>query len=112
MVEVGTLVNVTVSNGKIPVPDVVGKNETQAKNTLLNAGFLVDIVREASATIAVGTVISQSPDSEVLALKGSIVTLSVASVPVAVLCPDGSSVPADGVCPSPTLEPTPTAITP
>ena len=108
MVEVGTLVNVTVSNGKIPVPDVVGKNETQAKNTLLNAGFLVDIVREASGTIAVGTVISQSPDSKELALKGSIVTLTVASAPIAVLCPDGSSVPANGVCPSPS----PTVTTP
>jgi serine/threonine-protein kinase len=107
MVEVGTLVNVTVSNGKIPVPDVVGKNETQAKNTLLNAGFVVDIVREASGTIAVGTVISQSPNSEELALKGSIVTLTVASAPVAVLCPDGSSVPANGVCPSATTVPTP-----
>jgi serine/threonine-protein kinase len=101
VVDIGTLISVTVSNGKIPVPDVVGKNQTQAKNTLVNAGFLVDIVKQADATAAVGTVLSQSPNAKELALKGSIVTLTVASAPVAVLCPDGTSVPAGGVCPTP-----------
>jgi serine/threonine-protein kinase len=101
VVDIGTLISVTVSNGKIPVPNVVGKNETQAKNTLVNAGFLVDIVKQADASVAVGTVISQSPESTELALKGSIVTLTVASAPVAIVCPDGSSVPWNGVCPSP-----------
>jgi serine/threonine-protein kinase len=101
VVDIGTLISVTVSNGKIPVPNVVGKNETQAKNTLVNAGFLVDIVKQADASVAVGTVISQSPESTERALKGSIVTLTVASAPVAIVCPDGSSVPWNGVCPSP-----------
>ena len=101
VVDIGTLISVTVSNGKIPVPNVVGKNETQAKNTLVNAGFLVDIVKQADASVAVVTVISQSPESTELALKGSIVTLTVASAPVAIVCPDGSSVPWNGVCPSP-----------
>ena len=100
VVDIGTLISVTVSNGKIPVPNVVGKNETQAKNTLVNAGFLVDIVKQADASVAVGTVISQSPESKEFALKGSIVTLTVASAPVAIVCPDGSSVPWNGVCPS------------
>jgi len=106
VVDVGTLISVTVSNGKIPVPNVVGKNETQAKNTLVNAGFLVDIVREADGSVAVGTVLAQSPESKELALKGSIVTLTVASAPVAIICPDGTSVPWNGVCPSPTPTPT------
>lgn len=106
VVDIGTLISVTVSNGKIPVPDVVGKNETQAKNALVNAGFLVDIVKQADGSVPVGTVLSQSPDAKELALKGSIVTLTVASAPVAVLCPDGSPVPASGVCPSATTTPT------
>ena len=101
VVDIGTLISVTVSNGTIPVPNVVGKNETQAKNTLVNAGFLVDIVKQEDATAAVGTVLSQSPESKEFALKGSIVTLTVASAPVAIVCPDGSSVPWNGVCPSP-----------
>jgi serine/threonine-protein kinase len=110
VVDIGTLISVTVSNGKIPLPNVVGKNETQAKNTLVNAGFLVDVVKQPDASVAAGTVLSQSPESEELALKGSIVTLTVASTPVSVLCPDGTPVPADGVCVTPI--PTPTLTTP
>jgi len=100
VVDIGTLVSVTVSNGKIPMPDVTGLNETQAKNLLINAGFLVDIVKQEDSFFAPGTVISQSPEPDSLALKGSIVTLTVASAPVVVLCPDGSPVPDSGVCPS------------
>lgn len=99
VVDIGTLVSVTVSNGKIPMPDVVSLNETEAKNLLINAGFLVDIVKQVDEYYAPGTVITQSPFPGLLALKGSIVTLTVASAPVVVLCPDGSPVPLSGVCP-------------
>ena len=108
VVDIGTLISVTVSNGKIPVPSVVGMPQTQAKNTLVNAGFLVDIVKQADGSVPVGTVISQSPEAKELALKGSIVTLTVATAPIVVLCPDGTPVPASGVCPSATATPTPT----
>jgi serine/threonine-protein kinase len=105
VVDVGALISVTVSNGKIPIPNVVGQNDTQAKNTLINAGFLVDIVKQADATVAAGIVLAQFPETDVLAAKGSIVTLTVASTPVAVLCPNGNPVPASGVCPSPSAKP-------
>jgi serine/threonine-protein kinase len=108
VVDIGTLVSVTVSNGKIPMPDVTMMNETEAKNLLINAGFLVDIVKQEDSFFAPGTVMSQSPGPDLLALKGSIVTLTVASAPVVVLCPNGSPVPASGVCPSVTPTPTPT----
>lgn len=107
VVDVGTLVSITVSNGKIFIPDVIGMNQTQAKNALVNAGFIVDIVKQADAFLSPGTVISQSPDSDTFALKGSIITLTVASAPVAVLCPNGSPVPASGVCPSASPSTTP-----
>jgi serine/threonine-protein kinase len=110
VVDVGTLVSVKVSNGKIPMPNVTMMNETEAKNLLINAGFLVDIVKQADENYAPGTVITQSPFPDLLALKGSIVTLTVASAPVTVLCPNGSPVPASGICPSPSS--TPTATTP
>ena len=100
VVDIGTLVSITVSNGKILIPDVTGMNQTQAKNSLVNAGFLVDIVKQADANVAPGIVLSQSPEPNALALKGSIITLTVASAPVSVLCPDGTPVPASGVCPS------------
>ena len=105
VVDVGALISVTVSNGKIPIPNVVGQNDTQAKNTLINAGFLVDIVKQADATVAAGIVLAQFPETDVLAAKGSIVTLTVASTPVAVLCPNGKPVPASGVCPSASATP-------
>ena len=107
VVDVGTLVSITVSNGKIFMPSVLGMNQTQAKNALVNAGFLVDIVKQADAFLTPGTVISQSPEPDTFALKGSIVTLTVASAPVAVLCPNGSPVPASGVCPSASPSTTP-----
>jgi serine/threonine-protein kinase len=100
VVDIGTLVSITVSNGKILIPDVTGMNQTQAKNSLVNAGFLVDIVKQTDANVAPGIVLSQSPEPNTLALKGSIITLTVASAPVSVLCPDGTPVPASGVCPS------------
>lgn len=107
VVDVGTLVSITVSNGKIFMPSVLGMNQTQAKNALVNAGFLVDIVKQSDAFLTPGTVISQSPEPDTFALKGSIVTLTVASAPVAVLCPNGSPVPASGVCPSASPSTTP-----
>jgi serine/threonine-protein kinase len=107
VVDIGTLVSVKVSNGKIPMPDVTMMNETEAKNLLINAGFLVDVVKQEDEYYAPGTVITQSPFPGLLALKGSIVTLTVASAPVVVLCPDGSPVPNSGVCPSTTPTPTP-----
>ena len=112
VVDIGTLISVTVSNGKIPVPSVAGMNETQAKNTLVNAGFLVDVVKQEDDSVAPGIVLSQSPVAKELALKGSIVTLTVAIEPVVILCPDGSTVPKNGVCPSPTPSPSPSVTTP
>ncbi len=107
VVDVGTLISITVSNGKIFIPDVIGMNQTQAKNALVNAGFIVDIVKQADAFLSPGTVISQTPEPDTFALKGSIITLTVASAPVSVLCPNGSPVPASGVCPSASPSSTP-----
>jgi beta-lactam-binding protein with PASTA domain/tRNA A-37 threonylcarbamoyl transferase component Bud32 len=106
-VDVGTLVSITVSSGKIPVPNVVGKSKSAAKNTLLNAGFEVEIVTEEDGTVAAGTVTSQSPSAKKLALRGTTVTLVVASTPKPISCPDGTTVPWNEACPEPTTEPAP-----
>ena len=104
-VDVGTLVSITVSSGKIPVPNVVGKSQSAAKNTLLNAGFEVEIVTEEDGTVAAGTVTSQSPAAKKKALRGTTVTLVVASTPKPISCPDGTTVPWNEACPEPTTEP-------
>jgi serine/threonine-protein kinase len=106
-VDVGTLVSITVSSGKIPVPNVVGKSQTDAKNILLNAGFEVEIVPAEDGTVAAGTVTSQSPAPKKMAVRGTTVTLVVAATPKPISCPDGSTVPWDEACPEPTTEPPP-----
>jgi serine/threonine protein kinase/beta-lactam-binding protein with PASTA domain len=83
-VDVGTLVSITVSSGKVPVPNVVGDTQTQAKNTLLNAGFLVEVVFEENGAVPENTVISQNPAAAAVALKGTTVTIKVSKLPVVV----------------------------
>jgi serine/threonine-protein kinase len=106
-VDVGTLVSITVSSGKIPVPNVVGKSQSAAKNTLLNAGFEVEIITEEDGTVPAGTVTSQSPEAKKKTLRGTTVTLTVASTPKPISCPDGTTVPWNEVCPEPPTEPAP-----
>ena len=83
-VDIGTLVSITVSSGKVPVPNVVGKTQTDAKNTLLNAGFLVEVVFEENGTVPENTVIAQNPEAKSVTLKGTIITIKVAKLPVVV----------------------------
>lgn len=98
-VDIGTLVSITVSSGKVPVPNVVGANQTDAKNTLLNAGFLVEVVFEENGALAENTVISQNPAADSVTLKGTTVTIKVSKLPIV-------------VAPTPTPTPTPTVVTP
>ena len=96
-VDIGTLVSITVSSGKVPVPNVVGSTQTDAKNTLLNAGFLVEVVFEENGAVAENTVISQNPAADAVTLKGTTVTIKVSKLPIVV---------------APTPTPTPTVTTP
>lgn len=96
-VDIGTLVSITVSSGKVPVPNVVGATQTDAKNTLLNAGFLVEVVFEENGAVPENTVISQNPAVDAVTLKGTTVTIKVSQLPIVV---------------APTPSPTPTVTTP
>ena len=95
-VDIGTLVAITVSSGKIPVPNVVGNSETKAKNKLLNAGFLVEVVLEENGSVKEGIVLEQSPAADAVTLKGTIVTIKVSKLPIVV-------VPTPSVAPSQTV---------
>lgn len=77
--EQGTAVILTVSAGQagITIPDVTGKTEEEAKNTLTQAGFLVNSAKAYSDDVAEGLVISQSPVAGGKAPKGSTMTLTV-----------------------------------
>lgn len=77
--EQGTEVLLTVSAGQsgVEIPDVTGKSEEEAKNTLTQAGFQVNSAKAYSDDVAEGMVISQSPVAGSKAPAGSTMTLTV-----------------------------------
>jgi len=84
----GDLVALVLSSGAAPsppstaeVPNVVGSTKAEAAQTLGEAGFVTDIIEEASLTPA-GEVLSQSPTGGVIAKPGSQVTITVSTGPV------------------------------
>lgn len=85
----GTTVTLTVSSGKpkVPVPDVAGKDATEAANILGQQGFRVRTQREPSDTVAEGSVIRTDPPAGSEAEKGSTVTIVVSSGPAEVEVP-------------------------
>lgn len=82
-VDVGSRIDITVSSGKLTVPDVTGKSKTEARNILINLGFTVEVLTEDNATVAANTVLSQAPTANTLAKKGTTITITVATTPVA-----------------------------
>lgn len=116
LVDIGTLVSISVSNGKAPVPSVVGLSQTDAINALLNAGFLVQVLIQENGDVAIGTVLSQTPAANELTLEGTTVTITVAGAPGLIICPNGTTIPSNQTCPvvvpsptpTPTVTPTPT----
>ena len=87
----GTPVALTVSSGKVPVPNVIGEQQEQAKADLSNAGFSVTVINSQTSAVPPGTVIAQNPKAGTLLQQGKIVTITVAQAP-----------------PSPSPTPTPT----
>ena len=87
---VGTRVTLTVSTGKptAAVPPVVSKSESDATQALKSAGFTVSTSTETTSTATPGTVVSQSPSANTLALVGSNVALVIAKAPTTVKVPD------------------------
>jgi len=80
-VDAGTIVDIEVSNGKAKVPNVVGLSEAQARSDLANAGFDVNVVQQESDAASPGTVLAQSPKGGTTAVRGSLVTITVAKAP-------------------------------
>ena len=100
-VDVGTMVNITVSTGQVKIPDVVGMSEAQAKAEIVNAGFQVQTISQESGSYPAGTVLAQSPQSGA-AQKGTTVTITVATSP-----PKPTPTPTPEPTVTPTPEPTP-----
>jgi serine/threonine-protein kinase len=88
--EKGATVTITVSTGpkQIPVPNVVGRTEQEAKDGLTGAGFKVTVQRATSDTVAEGAVVSQTPAGGAKAAEGSAVTIVVSQGTPLVAVPD------------------------
>ncbi len=82
-VPAGSEVTLFVSAGKtavlVPVPDVTGQAQADARATLKAAGFGVSSTTQASSTIKPGQVISQSPTAGTKVAPRSTVSLVIAS---------------------------------
>jgi serine/threonine-protein kinase len=65
------------NSGTVPVPDVVGVDLVQARQTLTDQGFAVKVVSVPNATVTVNQVISENPKAGDRAKKGSTITLQV-----------------------------------
>lgn len=72
-------VQIVISKGveEVNVPDVVGKSAEDARTLLVTAGFVVDEEEEYDEEVAQGLVISQDPDGNTSAAKGSTITIVV-----------------------------------
>ena len=77
--EEGERVKLIISKGQeeADVPNVVGKTLEEAKATLTAAGFVVDEDEEYSEEIEENYIISQTPNGNTTAAKGSTVTIVV-----------------------------------
>jgi serine/threonine-protein kinase len=99
-IEAGDTVDLVVSNGRQEVPDVRGETEADARQTLTEAGFDVQVTRtETDVDDVVGRVVAQSPTGGSTVPRGATVVLSVAEA-----APEPE--------PQPTPTPTPSATAP
>lgn len=88
--EKGRTVVLVVSSGpqQVTVPDVVGRDENDARTTLEDAGLRVDVTEEENADKAAGTVLRQTPSAGGKVDKNSTVKLVTAKAPPDVNVPD------------------------
>jgi eukaryotic-like serine/threonine-protein kinase len=89
-VDVGSTVIVTVSAGReqVAVPNVVGQAREDARSTLEQAGFVVDVKEQEDTSHDPGTVLSQSPAAETKLVTGKKVTITVAKEPDSAAVPN------------------------
>src|SRR5919201_1694419 len=87
-IDKGNFVTIFVSTGpaKIKVPDVRGKNATDAAAAIASVGLKPD-VHEVHSTADVNTVVAQSPKPGVKAVKGSKVRINISTGPAPVVVP-------------------------
>ena len=94
-IDIGSSVDITVSSGKVAIPDVVGQSLIQAQNILMDSGFKVNFIQSIDDTVAINTVLAQTPSAGTLSVKGYTVqlTISIHSTPTSSPTPSISDTP-------------------
>ena len=79
IVKEGTIIKAIISNGSknVTVPDLVGKNFSDAVEVLKTIGLSVGDISEKVDNSSVGTVLSQSPAGGTVVVPGSAIKLTV-----------------------------------
>lgn len=80
-VKAGSTVTYHLSTGpdKVVVPSVAGDTEAQARAALEDAGFVVQVQKQSSSSVAEGKVISTNPAEGSSAAKGATITVIISS---------------------------------
>ena len=79
MIDKNTVILMTVAQGTdgVTVPAVTGKSKEEATSILEKEGFVVNVTESFDAAVEDGYVISQSPEADTTAPKGSSITIRV-----------------------------------
>jgi len=77
LITAGSGVVLEIASGNIKVPSLIGLNEIDAKTILTQSGFLIREITAFDSTKAIGTVLSQAPESGTTKLIGSVVTITI-----------------------------------
>ncbi|GAB3268403.1 Stk1 family PASTA domain-containing Ser/Thr kinase [Sinomonas notoginsengisoli] len=102
-VGLGTEVELTLSSGKVAVPELRGMSLEAAQKALADLGLKTSTQEAENSVVPPGTVTDQSPAADGTVDQGGTVTLTVAKAPPP---------PSPPRVPSPTATPTPSATTP
>ncbi|MGY1704261.1 Stk1 family PASTA domain-containing Ser/Thr kinase [Geodermatophilus sp. SYSU D00697] len=87
-VDPSTAVTLSVSDGDIPLPDVVGQQQQAATQALRDAGFTNVSPEEVDSDQPEGTVVAMDPAAGTQAAAGDGITLQVSSGPGEIEVPD------------------------
>ena len=90
LLDKGETVTITVGKApkQVPVPNVVGMTEDEAKTAITDAGLKVGVVSPQPDSAPAGQVIDQNPSADQTVDKGSTVDLVVSTGPANVTVPD------------------------
>jgi eukaryotic-like serine/threonine-protein kinase len=77
----GSGVILTIANGEVEVPDLVGVEAIQAKTLLFNSDFLIKEFYDYDSTQPIGVVIRQAPEAGTTQTIGNSVTITINRAP-------------------------------